>query len=326
MDFNLTRSQVAWRSRAEALAAQLAIDASAGDVIAGAARHGLLDGRVDLLSLTAAAEAIAYGSPSAALSYALHAVVLSAVRDDRVWTERLVRGDVIGALALSAEEVPVDAGGRLTGGASWVAPVTTGGVVVLGARSGDEVSAYMVRLGADGVTAEPERAAGLRGLACARLALQDAPAHRIGATVPIMVRVRVLMAGVGLGIGRRAFAEALHAARAAGGGAAGKQTVQGLLADAATELDAARLLTWAAAADADLSLGNASAAKLIATGAAQHAVEYATQIVGVETFRQGHVVERLSQDVRALELFAGRTEALRAAVATETLPSGPGTG
>jgi ABC-2 type transport system permease protein len=36
-----------------------------------------------------------------------------------------------------------------------------------------------------------------------------------------------------------------------------------------------------------------------------------TQVVGVETFHAGHVIERLAQDVRALELFAGRTEALR---------------
>jgi hypothetical protein len=43
--------------------------------------------------------------------------------------------------------------------------------------------------------------------------------------------------------------------------------------------------------------------------------------VGVETFRAGHVIERLAQDVRALELFAGRTEALRTAVAAEVLPS-----
>jgi alkylation response protein AidB-like acyl-CoA dehydrogenase len=49
-------------------------------------------------------------------------------------------------------------------------------------------------------------------------------------------------------------------------------------------------------------------------------VARATQVVGADTFRHGHIVERLAQDVRALELFAGRTEALREAVATEILP------
>jgi alkylation response protein AidB-like acyl-CoA dehydrogenase len=46
----------------------------------------------------------------------------------------------------------------------------------------------------------------------------------------------------------------------------------------------------------------------------------ATQVVGVDSFRRGHVIERLTQDVRAIELFAGRTEALREAVADEVLP------
>ena len=61
-------------------------------------------------------------------------------------------------------------------------------------------------------------------------------------------------------------------------------------------------------------------AKLAATEATQRAVARATQVVGADSFRAGHIVERLSQDVRALELFAGRTEALREAVALETLP------
>jgi alkylation response protein AidB-like acyl-CoA dehydrogenase len=129
------------------------------------------------------------------------------------------------------------------------------------------------------------------------------------------------MAAVGLGIGQRALAEALVAARAAAGDAADEQTVQGLLADAATELDAAMLLTWkAASTDRALTLGDASMAKLAATDAAQRALMRTAQVVGVETFRRGHIIERLAQDVRALELFAGRTESLRAAVAAEVLP------
>jgi hypothetical protein len=43
-------------------------------------------------------------------------------------------------------------------------------------------------------------------------------------------------------------------------------------------------------------------------------------VIGADSFRRGHIIESLTQDVRALELFAGRTEALREAVASETLP------
>jgi alkylation response protein AidB-like acyl-CoA dehydrogenase len=60
-------------------------------------------------------------------------------------------------------------------------------------------------------------------------------------------------------------------------------------------------------------------AKLAATYAAQRAVERATQVVGAESLRRDHIIGRLALDVRALELFAGRTEALRDAVALEQL-------
>jgi alkylation response protein AidB-like acyl-CoA dehydrogenase len=136
-----------------------------------------------------------------------------------------------------------------------------------------------------------------------------------------MVRIRVLMAAAGLGIGRRALREALVTAKTAHTAAAGEQTVQGLLADAATELDAAVVMTWKAAGPETPSLADASMAKLMATAAAQRAVERATQVVGADSFQRGHIIERLAQDVRALELFAGRTEALRAAVAESTLPA-----
>jgi alkylation response protein AidB-like acyl-CoA dehydrogenase len=81
------------------------------------------------------------------------------------------------------------------------------------------------------------------------------------------------------------------------------------------------MLTWKAAASGDeVSLAEAPQAKLAATGAAQAAVVRATQVVGVDSFRRGHIIERLTQDVRAIELFAGRTETLREAVAEAELP------
>jgi alkylation response protein AidB-like acyl-CoA dehydrogenase len=80
------------------------------------------------------------------------------------------------------------------------------------------------------------------------------------------------------------------------------------------------MLTWKAAATDAPSLGDASVAKLASGAAAQHAIERSTQVIGADAFQRGHIVERLAQDARALELFAGRTEALRAAAAAELLP------
>jgi alkylation response protein AidB-like acyl-CoA dehydrogenase len=255
------------------------------------------------------------------MAIAMHTVAAGAAADLEKFGDLLFRGEQRGALALSSEDVPLARGRALNGRASWVAPIVDGGLAIVGARSGDELAAFAVPLHGRGVTVEIVDAAGLRPLVCAHLTLRDAEAFHVGPTIPVMARLRVLIAAVGLGIGRRALQEALVAARAAGGGASGEQTVQGLLADAATELEAASMLTWkAAAGDNRLTLADASMAKLAATGAAQRAIERTTQVVGVETFRAGHVIERLSQDVRALELFAGRTEALRAAVAEDVLP------
>jgi alkylation response protein AidB-like acyl-CoA dehydrogenase len=209
----------------------------------------------------------------------------------------------------------------LTGRASLVGPLTDRGLAIVGARSGDTLLACAVALDAPGVRAEVVHTAALRGFVCGHVTLGDVPAVLVGAPVPFMVRIRILLAAAGLGMGRRALREALAAAHGQRGrGAGGEQTVQGLLADAATELDAAMVLIWKAAASQSLSLAEASMAKLAATEATQRAVARATQVVGIDSFREGHVIERLAQDVRALELFAGRTEALREAVAAEVLP------
>jgi alkylation response protein AidB-like acyl-CoA dehydrogenase len=322
MDFDLTEVQAAWKAKGAALGKDLPIDAAAGDVVMGAARVGLLDPNVDLLALAVAVEALAFESPSSAIAFALHAgAALALAHDDRYST--LLRGEAVGSLALSSDEVPDAKGDRLFGRAAWVAPITERGIALVGARvSGGDAAAFAVALDAAGVVVEPLRTAALRGFVCGHVTFSNAPAVEVGATVPIMTSVRVLVASAGLGIGRRALREALNSAKRAHSAAAWEETVQGLLADAATDLDAAMMLTWKAALSAGPSLAEASMAKLAAGAAAQHAVERATQVIGADSFQRGHIVERLAQDVRALELFAGRTEALRAAAAAEVLRTG----
>jgi len=318
MDFNLSTSQHDWQERAQALARELAPSATAEDIVAGAVGAKLVDARGDLLSAVVAVEAVAWESAGAAVALAMHVGVTMGLGGG---TAELARGECVGAIALSSDEVPVVEQGSLSGRASWVTPLTMHGLVIVGVREGDSLTAAGVRLDARGVTQEPVATAGLSGLVCGHVRFERTPFSAAGATQPFMARARVLLAAAGLGMGRRALHEALTVARGhRDRGAGGEQTVQGLLADAATELDAARMLTWKAASAAEMSLADASMAKLLATEATQRAVARATQIVGADSFRAGHIVERLAQDVRALELFAGRTEALRETVALETLP------
>jgi alkylation response protein AidB-like acyl-CoA dehydrogenase len=322
VNFDLTDVQAAWKGKGAALGKDLPVDAAAGDVVMGAARLGLLDPNVDLLALAVAVEALAFESPSSAIAFALHmSAALALARDERFLS--LLRGEAVGSLALSSDEVPDASDDRLSGRAAWVAPITERGIVLVGARAdGGDTAAFAVALDAPGVVVEPVRTAALRGFVCGHVTFNAAPAVGAGPTVPIMTRVRVLVAAAGLGMGRRALREALNSAKRAHSAAAWEETVQGLLADAATDLDAALMLTWKAALSAGPSLAHASIAKLAAGAAAQHAVERATQVIGAHSFQRGHIVERLAQDVRALELFAGRTEALRAAAAAEVLRAG----
>ena len=339
MDFDLSDVQSAWREKGAALGRELAGDAAAGSVVMGAAREGLLDPAAELMSIAVAVEAMAFESPAAAVILALHSGTALAVAGDERFSS-LFRGEIVAAVSLSSDDAPVEQDGKLSGRAPWVAPITDHGIAVVGPREGNhrsggqgERAAFAVALDAPGVTIAPVKTAALSGLVCGHVTFNGAACTPIGATLPIMIRLRILMAAAGLGIGRRALREALTTARAAktpglGAGqaaAAGEQTVQGLLADAATELDAAMLMTWKAAVAERPSLADASMAKLASTGAVQRAVERATQVVGADSFQRGHIIERLAQDVRALELFAGRTEALREAVAEEELPSYPAT-
>ena len=331
MEFDLTDIQAAWRDKGAELGRDLGLrhdpgrlehrsgGTAAAAVVMGAGRIGLLDPVADLVGIAAAVEAMARESPAAAVTFALHSGTALAVAGDERFSA-FFRGEAVAAVGLSSDDMPVEQEGRLSGRAPWVAPLTERGVAIVAPRSGGARTAYAVTLEMPGVSVEAVHTAGLDGLVCGHLTLHNVHGTPIGATRPIMTRIRVLMAAAGLGIGTRALREALATARAAHTAAAGEQTVQGLLADAATELDAAMMMVWKAASAPEPSLGDASMAKLAATSAAQRAVERATQVVGADSFQRGHVIERLAQDVRALELFAGRTEALREAVAEAVLP------
>ena len=314
MDFSLSAAQAARRRLGRSLAEGLDGTWSAADVVRRGRAAGLFDADADGVADVVLLEAMAAESAAPAVALALHLTVTRA-------SASALPDGVVGAVALTSDAVPALEDNRLSGRASWLAPVRGPGLAVVGARSGDELVACTVRLDAPGVVVQPVETNGLEGLPCAHLSLSNAPCEVLGPPQPVMAWARLLLAAVGLGMGRRALREALMAARVLERrGPGGEQTVQGLLADAATELDAAMVVVWGAAQAARVDLADASMAKLLATEAAQRAVLRATQAVGLGSFERGHVLERLSQDVRALELFAGRTEALREAVADRVLP------
>jgi butyryl-CoA dehydrogenase len=136
---------------------------------------------------------------------------------------------------------------------------------------------------------------------------------------------RVAIAAQALGVGDAALEAALDHARArqAFGKPIGRyQAVQWMLADMATELDAARLLTLKAAARRDrqprISL-EAAMAKLQASEAAHRAADKALQILASAGYRRGSDVERYFRDARAAEIYSGTSEVQRMVIAEQVL-------
>jgi alkylation response protein AidB-like acyl-CoA dehydrogenase len=130
-------------------------------------------------------------------------------------------------------------------------------------------------------------------------------------------RARLVGAAVALGIGRAALENALAVLRESAPGAQQQEKPHWVVADAATEVEAARLLTRSAAQNLRGREGGAlvAIAKLAATKAAQQAVEAALRVGGPESFARGSLLERLTRDVRAIALLLGTEEELRATAA-----------
>ncbi len=136
---------------------------------------------------------------------------------------------------------------------------------------------------------------------------------------------RTSVAGAALGFAQRALDEALahaHARRMFGKTLADLQLTQAALADMATEIDAARLLTYRAAwlRDRGESVTQEVAmAKMAATESAQRAIDQAVQLFGGRGVVHGEVSERLYREIRALRIYEGATEVQKLIIARELL-------
>src|SRR3989454_427002 len=136
---------------------------------------------------------------------------------------------------------------------------------------------------------------------------------------------RIGIAAQALGIAQRALEESLKYSQereAFGSKIAEFQAIQWKLADMATEIDAARLLTYRAAWMRDQGMRHtyeSSAAKLYASEASHRAVDAALQIHGGYGFIKDYVVEKLYRDQRITELYEGTSEVQRLVIARAVL-------
>ena len=271
----------------------------------------------------------------------------------QAWLKRLASGESLGAFALSEEHAGSDAANQhtvarlddsgyvLNGTKVWVANAAAADVIVVFAATqpgtrGRGVSAFLVPADTPGLTRHVTTdSLGVRGLGCMDIELQNV---RVGADALLgnpgegfqvamwaLDGGRVAIAAQALGVGSAALDEALAHARqreAFGQPIGNYQAIQWMLADMATELDAARMLTLKAAdarsRDSRVTM-EAAMAKLYASEAAHRAADKAMQILASKGYRRGSVVERLFRDVRATEIYQGTSEVQRMVIAEQIL-------
>ena len=122
------------------------------------------------------------------------------------------------------------------------------------------------------------------------------------------------MAAAALGFGRRALHEGLERARSRemfGQRLADFQLTQAKLAQMATTIDGAALLTYRAAWQRDQGQGvtrEAAMAKMFSTEGAQQLIDAAVQLWGGAGVVHGNTVESLYREIRALRIYEGATE------------------
>ena len=280
------------------------------------------------------------------------------------WLPRVASGEAIAAFALSEPDAGSDVAALATrarrDGAHWVLDgvktwISNGGIADFycvfartapgqrrndGSVSADGISAFVVEPGDHGFSIA-ERIDAMAPHPLARLEFKDCriPAERLigeeGEGFRTAMRTldifRTSVAAAACGFARRALEEALgHACSRGmfGGVLADLQLTQAKLADMATGVEAAALLTYRAAWQRDVGKTSitreAAMAKMQATETAQAVVDEAVQILGGLGVVHGHPVERLYREVRALRIYEGATEVQKLIIARELLRGGEG--
>ena len=200
------------------------------------------------------------------------------------------------------------------------------------------ITALVVEKGTPGFSVgKEEKKLGIHGTACTELVFTDCvvPAsNRIGeegegykVALSTLDGGRIGIAAQATGIAQGAFEAALSYAQerqAFGHPIADFQAIQFMLADMATEIDAARLLArraaWKQDSGARFSM-EAAIAKLFASEMSTRVAHKAIQIHGGYGYSSEYPVERAYRDARITEIYEGTSEIQRLVIASWVLKS-----
>jgi alkylation response protein AidB-like acyl-CoA dehydrogenase len=270
------------------------------------------------------------------------------------WVPRITGGELVcGAFVLSEPDVGSDpvsmrtvatrtaSGWRLAGTKQWITSGDHAGCMVVWAvtepGAGHQgITAFIVPGRAPGLTvARLEDKLGLHGSSTAQLVLDgvelgdDAVLGEVGGGFALaMIALdggRIGIASQAIGIARGALEAAIHYAgerRTFGQPIIKHQAIAGMLADAATWLDAAGLMTLRAAHLKEIRQPfsqQAAMAKLFATEHAWKICDIALQVHGGYGYVRDFPVERALRDVRVTRIYEGTSEIQRLVIARNLL-------
>ena len=271
----------------------------------------------------------------------------------RTYLPRLASGEVLGAWGLTEPGAGSDAaalqtraelrGGEwiLNGSKAFITNASVGGIAVVIARTDPGkgsrgISAFVLEKGLPGFSAgKPYRKLGLHASDTAELIFEDArvpAANLLGErgmgfvhAVQVLEGGRIAMAAMAVGIAQAAIDHSVTYMKqrtAFGQTLAEFNGLQGMIADLATEVEVARLLTLRAAYLKDQgrpAMHAAAMAKLFASETAMKAATKAVQIHGGAGYITEFPVERIFRDAKLTEIGEGTSEIQRLVIARTIL-------
>jgi alkylation response protein AidB-like acyl-CoA dehydrogenase len=316
---------------------------------------------LDTVSMALAIEELGAACGGTALTVAAHnglgcapIVMFGTPSQKERWLPRLASGDPgLGALALTEPGAGSDLAAIQTtarrqgddwiihGSKAWITNAGDAAVINTLCRTSDTpgshaLSMILVPSDAPGLHVHPpEKKMGVRASPTHAITYDDVhvPADpllgAVGAGLPQTLRVldggRISIGALSVGLARAALQEAERYAlerTAFGKTLAEHEAIQWMIADAATQIEAARLLLWQAAWMKDqgrVFTKQAAMAKLFATEMAESVTRNAIQILGSYGYSQEYPVERLYRDARLMTIGEGTSEVQRMVIARRVL-------
>ncbi len=307
-------------------------------------------------------EELARVCPAIALSVAAHnglctshIAMFGSDAQKAQYLPRLVRGEVLGAWGLTEAGAGSDAasmrttatrdgdGWVLNGSKNFITHGAIGGVMVAmavtdRAKGHRGISAFIVEHGTPGMRAgKKENKLGMRASDTSEVVFENcrvAGSQLLGGegqgfinTLQVLDAGRIGIAALSVGLAQGAY-EAAHdyalQRRQFGQPIAAFQAIQWKLADAATRIEAARLLTYRAAyleGEDQRTTRESSEAKLYASEIAVRVAEDCVQIHGGYGFVKDYPAEKYFRDVKLLTIGEGTSEIQRLVIARQLLGS-----